>query len=110
MDEITESYDLLYVHQDQVTKAPEGARIFASNSFCPIAAYTIGDHVLSIQGHPEFTAEVVSGIIDFRADILDAEVGDEAMQTLDLPPDNQKMGRAITRFIDNARQSAKPAA
>jgi GMP synthase-like glutamine amidotransferase len=108
MDEVSDGYDLLYVHQDQVNTVPKGATVIAGNSFCPIAAYTLGNHVLSIQGHPEFTAEVVRAMIDFRIDPIETDAGSEAKETLSLSPDNEKIGRAIVRFIEKSRQSSLP--
>ena len=98
-------FDLLYVHQDQVTALPRGAHLLASNSFCPIAAYSIGETVFCMQGHPEFTSSVVDAIIAFRGDRIGADVGDEARATLRLGHDGAKMGRVIRRFIDHAKQA-----
>ena len=106
LEDLGDSFDLLYVHQDQVTAMPDGAALVARSNFCPIAAYTVGDQVFCIQGHPEFTAETVDAIIDMRIDRIGNTVGDEARATLPLPHDGEKMARAITRFIEHARQSS----
>ncbi|SMR71194.1 GMP synthase (glutamine-hydrolysing) [Aliiroseovarius halocynthiae] len=53
-------------HQDQVVKAPDGAEIIASTDFCANAAMMIGDRILTIQPHPEFTAPLVAGLIKHR--------------------------------------------
>ena len=106
LEDIGDSFDLLYVHQDQVTAMPEGA-VLVAQQFLSIAAYTIGDQVFCIQGHPEFTAETVDAIIDMRIDRIGNTVGDEARATLPLPHDGEKMARAITRFIEHARQSSQ---
>ncbi|SDW95437.1 type 1 glutamine amidotransferase [Roseicitreum antarcticum] len=53
-------------HQDQVTKAPEGARIVATNPFCAIAALRYGTHILTVQAHPEFDRAIVRRLIDAR--------------------------------------------
>ncbi|MGC6485663.1 MAG: glutamine amidotransferase-related protein [Candidatus Puniceispirillales bacterium] len=110
LDDMGSSFDLLYVHQDQVTAVPPDAVVIAGNTFCPIAAFTLGDHIFCMQGHPEFTAEAVEAIIDFRTDRIAADVGSEAKATLHLPHDSQKMGRAIVRFIDHAQRSSLPSA
>lgn len=46
-------------HQDQVLEVPPGATLLASSERCPVEMYAVGDHVLCIQGHPEFDREVV---------------------------------------------------
>lgn len=62
-----EKLPLFAWHQDQVTKAPEGAKTVASTNFCAHAALTIGDHIYTIQPHPEFTADFVTGLAETRA-------------------------------------------
>lgn len=54
-------------HQDQVTTPPKGAKTVASTDFCAHAALTIGNHIYTIQPHPEFTAEFVKGLANTRA-------------------------------------------
>ncbi|MCD8265255.1 MAG: hypothetical protein LUD02_14795 [Tannerellaceae bacterium] len=47
--------ELHYNHHDQVLTLPEGAVCFATSSFCPVEGFTIGNHILTFQGHPEYT-------------------------------------------------------
>lgn len=51
------------IHQDQVQSLPEGARLVASNSFCPYAALDYGT-MRSIQPHPEFDQAVMASYIE----------------------------------------------
>lgn len=53
-------------HQDQVVKLPEDARVFASNDFCEYAGLMIGDKIMTIQPHPEFTAQMIDALIKYR--------------------------------------------
>ncbi|MGK7653479.1 type 1 glutamine amidotransferase [Roseovarius sp. B08] len=53
-------------HQDQVVELPEGAEVIGRSEFCENAALMIGDTILTIQPHPEFTARVLQTIIDQR--------------------------------------------
>ncbi len=53
-------------HQDQVTELPKGARVFASNDFCANAGLMIGDKIMTIQPHPEFTARMIDALIKYR--------------------------------------------
>ena len=54
-------------HQDQVIDPPEGSKTVAFTDFCAHAGLTIGDHIYTIQPHPEFTAEFVEGLAETRA-------------------------------------------
>ena len=64
---------LVASHQDQVTVLPPGARPVVSNDHCENAGFVIGDHVLTLQGHPEFSAEYSEAIMAFRHDMIGAE-------------------------------------
>jgi GMP synthase-like glutamine amidotransferase len=64
---------LVASHQDQVTVLPPGARTLVSNDHCENAGFVIGEHVLTLQGHPEFSAEYSEAIMAFRHDMIGAE-------------------------------------
>jgi GMP synthase-like glutamine amidotransferase len=64
---------LVASHQDQVTVLPPGARTVVSNEHCENAGFVIGEHVLTLQGHPEFSAEYSEAIMAFRHDMIGAE-------------------------------------
>jgi GMP synthase (glutamine-hydrolysing) len=53
-------------HQDQVVKKPRKAEVIAENSFCKFAALSYGETILTVQPHPEFTHEVIKGLIETR--------------------------------------------
>jgi GMP synthase-like glutamine amidotransferase len=64
---------LVASHQDQVTVLPPGARTLVSNDHCENAGFVIGEHVLTLQGHPEFSAEYSEAIMAFRHDMIGAD-------------------------------------
>ena len=64
------SVKLLHSHKDQVTKLPWEAELIASTKKVPIAMFHIGNHILSHQGHPEFTSEYVLDVATKRRKIL----------------------------------------
>lgn len=76
------SYNLLYLHQDQVESLPEDAQIIASTDHCPIAAITIGEHMLGIQAHPEFTTGFVDAVLTSLAGRIAEESIEAARGTL----------------------------
>ena len=61
MSKENDTLNLIYVHQDQVIALPDDAVLLAGDAFCPNAAYAIGSHVFSVQGHPEFDKDYVHG-------------------------------------------------
>ena len=87
-------------HQDQVIDAPEGAEIIASTDFCANAAMMIGDKILTIQPHPEFTAPLVAGLIEHRGrgNVPDALL-DAAEGVLDTGTDNDKFADQMAAVL-----------
>lgn len=87
-------------HQDQVTALPPGAEVVGSNAFCANAALVIGDNILTIQPHPEFTADFIAGLIEKRGrgnvpdDLLDA-----ARQKLENENDSTGFAEKMARFF-----------
>lgn len=90
------TFTLIASHKDQVLEVPDGATVVASTDRCPIAAYRVGDHVMSVQAHPEFVPDLAASLYDSRrTQIGDAEV-DAALGTLDVPLDRELIGAWLT--------------
>lgn len=94
-------------HQDQVISPPPGAEVFLSSDFTANAGlmYENGK-AMSLQPHPEFEIAYAAAICDLRRDnpLGDAEV-DEAINSLDLPMDNDHVAHALAKFFLQAGKS-----
>ena len=101
-EEYTEQVSLLTSHQDQVLELPAGARLLASNSHCPIAAYAMGQQVLCIQPHPEFDPEYSAFLLEKRRAQYGEVVYQEALSGLHSGHDGVRMGHLMLRFIEQA--------
>ena len=77
-----ESVRLIHSHQDQVAELPENAELIAENERVPIAMFRIGDHIMSMQGHPEFSEEYAHDVANLRKEILGESLFNEASQSL----------------------------
>ena len=64
---------LVVSHQDQVHELPPGARNIMSNAHCENAGFVMGDHIFTLQGHPEFIDEYSEAIMSFRYDMIGAD-------------------------------------
>ena len=95
-------------HQDQVTRAPAGARTLAANDFCAHAALAYPDpagagrdRILTIQPHPEFSPALIGDYVATRRGT--GTYPDDRMEAAaaqaDDPVDNAAIGRAIARFF-----------
>ena len=52
------------VHQDEVWEVPEGAAVLASSDRTGVEMFRVGEHVLGIQGHPEYTKDILLSLVD----------------------------------------------
>jgi GMP synthase-like glutamine amidotransferase len=86
-------------HRDQVIKLPPGAKVLASTEACPIASLGLGDHILTFQGHPEFSEGYARALLTMRREILGQELYQTAISSLEKETDNLRVARSIVEFI-----------
>ena len=94
--------NLLASHQDQVRSLPEGATLLARSEFCPIAAYSVGDHVFCIQPHPEFVEDYSAWILSKRPESVSADRRARVRSDMALPHDGLEVARFMRTFIEGA--------
>ncbi|WP_062265191.1 glutamine amidotransferase-related protein [Endozoicomonas arenosclerae] len=92
-------FRLIFNHQDQVVRLPEGAELIGSTPNCPIAAMLIGDHILTLQGHPEFTPEYARELLIMRRHILGESLFQQATESLHQPTDHAHVIQWLINFI-----------
>ena len=74
------SFRILYSHQDQVVGLPEGGRVLATAGHAAVAMLAVGDHLLGIQGHPEFVPAYAEALLRRRrGGRIPASTADEAL-------------------------------
>lgn len=59
-------FTLNALHQDQISRLPEGSSVVASSEFCEYAALLYGDSIITFQGHPEFSIAYETDLIELR--------------------------------------------
>lgn len=90
--------NLLVSHQDQVTELPADALLIAGSDYCPNAAYSIGEHILCFQGHPEFTKPYSDTLMRHRGELLGKEVLEQGLASLELPTDEKTVAHWVMAF------------
>jgi GMP synthase-like glutamine amidotransferase len=95
----TERFKLLYSHQDQVFKVATGARILASTPGCPIAMTSLDEHVLTLQGHPEFSSAYAGALYQLRKDAYPQDCFKEAVESLGEDTDHLAVARWMIDFM-----------
>ena len=89
-----------YNHHDQVVTLPKEATLFASSEFCPNDGFVVGKHILTFQGHPEYTPEYNRYVILSRGQNEPQEIKDKAMQSIEsLTAMGQEAARWMTDLI-----------
>ncbi len=93
-------------HCEQVADVPAGGvRIFQSPG-CPVAGYTLGHHVFTVQHHPEMTPAFIHDLVEELADYVGPAVTESARASLqDGAADGAAFAEEIARFFETARQS-----
>lgn len=102
MGDQPDQINLYYVHQDQVTSLPANAENLGGSDFVPNALFTIDNQVLGIQGHPEFTKDIMVQIASSHKEDFDPKFYDLALQSINNgSPDNQLLAIWIADFLTN---------
>jgi GMP synthase-like glutamine amidotransferase len=101
---------MLVSHQDQVLELPAGAQLLASNAHCPIAAYTVDEHVFCVQGHPEFVEDYSAFLLAQRKHLLGEDLVARATDSLQHGHDGLQVARMMVAFAQSASGCASTAA
>lgn len=97
---------LLFSHQDQVVELPNESsllaqdeiHLLAQNDFCPNQMFQIGRHILTMQGHPEFSVEFAKNRLVSRREKIDPAVYDRAMSSFALQHDSSIISHWLREF------------
>lgn len=98
----TTALSLVHSHQDQVTRLPADAVLVGSNQVCPISMYRIGNHVMSCQGHPEFSHDYARDLYDSRRTIFGDDLWREARGSLAGDTDEALVAAWALNFFSEA--------
>ncbi|WP_419840862.1 glutamine amidotransferase-related protein [Candidatus Poriferisodalis sp.] len=99
MDPPAAQIRLMHSHQDQVLTLPPGGAVLAGSDRCPMAMLAVGEHLVGIQGHPEFQPEFVGPLYESRIELLGAEAVAQAQASLEAPCSQELVARWMLRFF-----------
>ncbi|KAJ3016188.1 hypothetical protein HKX48_004171 [Thoreauomyces humboldtii] len=99
--DVLETEKTVLMHQDHVSIPPTGFKVLSSTVTCPIQMMIKEDRYLTIQGHPEFTANVVREIVKARqaSKVFSTEAAEAALAAVDNPVDNVWFGEKFLGFM-----------
>ncbi|CCU81451.1 unnamed protein product [Blumeria hordei] len=89
------------MHRDIVYSCPEGTELLASSSRYEVQGLYIPERLMTFQGHPEYTADIISEVLHIRHDmgIFDDEMLSDALQRSKEPHDGYEVGRVFLKFL-----------
>jgi GMP synthase-like glutamine amidotransferase len=89
------------MHRDIVFSIPQGIESLAHSPVCSVQGMYASKRLLTVQGHPEFTQEIMEEILDTRhkTGIFDDEAYETHMKKVALEHDGVAVGRAFLRFM-----------
>ena len=100
MDPNVTSFRVVHSHADQIVEPPPGIRVLASTEHCPVSMLAYGDHVIGIQGHPEFVPAFARTQMERRrGNLIAGEVVDAGLATLGDAPDRPLLAAWIQSFL-----------
>jgi GMP synthase (glutamine-hydrolysing) len=87
-------------HQDQVVEAPAQATRLATNDFCGDAALVYGKNAFTVQAHPEYDHNFISGLATHRAPgVVPEPLRLKALEEPTTRDDNARLAAMMARFF-----------
>ena len=94
-----DSMNLVVSHQDQVVKLPIDSRVLSTSEFCPYSMIQVGENFIGLQGHPEFTRQYSSALMDLRKDLIPGETIDAGRESLTKEIDSNEITQWLINFM-----------
>jgi GMP synthase-like glutamine amidotransferase len=90
---------LLSSHKDQVVALPDNAELYLTNEVCPVAGFTVGDQVITVQGHPEFNKAYSHELMNMRRETLGEEIYHNGVASLTRDTSETVMASWLLDFV-----------
>ena len=92
--------NLLMMCQDQVQVLPPNSKVLAVTKSCPVGIFKVGNNMLGIQAHPEFSKEYDRALMELRIERIGTEVVREGKLSLEKSVDREIMAQWIIQFFN----------
>lgn len=89
------------MHRDIVVELPAGTENLGATAACEVQGMYTPKRLITVQGHPEFTGEIVREILETRkgAGIFTEEMFQEMISRVDDKHDGLTVARAFLGFL-----------
>ena len=92
-------FSLLVSHQDQVVETAPGTQVLAGSDFCENAVCQVGEHILTLQGHPEFVKGYSENILNIRREMIGEVNYHAGMASLTSSLDRERVADWMVKFL-----------
>ncbi|XP_051134099.1 gamma-glutamyl peptidase 5-like [Andrographis paniculata] len=96
------SLSVIECHRDEVWELPPEAEVLAWSNKTGIEMFQCGDHILGIQGHPEYTKDILLHLIDrlFCRNLIEESLAKDAKHKVEASePDREAWTKLCTSFL-----------
>lgn len=102
-DGLSKHFKVVQTHSDAILSPVPGAKILASSAQTQNQAMAIGNHIRTVQWHPEFTAEIIEDYIHLRRDDIEREFDsahvDTLLRSLEAAPSGRQILHNFLRYF-----------
>ncbi|EOA17302.1 hypothetical protein CARUB_v10005575mg [Capsella rubella] len=101
-EEVPESLLIIECHRDEVLEPPESAKVIGYSDKCNVEIFSVEDHLLCVQGHPEYNKEILLEIIDrvHKIKYIEEEYLEKAKRTIEkIEPDTRRLHILCKNFL-----------
>ncbi|TYH85233.1 hypothetical protein ES332_D02G251400v1 [Gossypium tomentosum] len=99
---IPTTLSVIECHQDEVRELPPEAEVIAWSEKTGVEMFRYGDHMMGIQGHPEYTKDILLHLIDrlIQLSFIEDSYADELKANLGkVEPDKDAWKKLCTSFL-----------
>lgn len=89
-------------HRDEIRELPPKAEVMAWSNKTGIEMFKYGDHIMGIQGHPEYTKDILLHLIDrlLQRNLIEESIADVAKAKVEeLEPDRELWKKLCISFL-----------
>ncbi|KAH7430482.1 hypothetical protein KP509_08G000500 [Ceratopteris richardii] len=91
------SLSILEIHRDEVYEVPPGGEVLASSDKTQVEIFAMGNQVLGVQGHPEFTEDIIHDILENYLEKL--SIADEVITQAKLTMQEGRADREMLKHL-----------
>lgn len=94
-----QTLNVVVSHQDQVTRLPDDAELIATSDFCEYSMFQLGENIITIQGHPEFSKDYSRNMMQYRAEKIGEKKLNNGIESLNKPVDDLLLSQYLLAFL-----------